>query len=626
MYVETVPNRNSRPAILLRQATREGRKIHKRTLFNLSDWSAEKVETLRRLLRGERLVPVGECLRIERSLPHGHVQAVLAMMRRLGLDSLIAAKRCRARDLVMAMIAERLIHPCSKLANTRRLNDTTMAQELAVAHADVDELYDALDWLRARQARIERKLAARHLHEGALVLYDVSSSSYEGRTCPLARFGHNRDGRNGLPIIVYGVLTDQHGCPVAVQVYPGNTGDPATVADQVNKLRTRFGLTRVVLVGDRGMLTEARLEALRGQPGIGWISALRSSSIRELVERGRLQPSLFDQRNLAEIQSPDFPGERLVACFNPLLADERAHKREDLLRATERLLTSVAASAARRTRTPMTAEQIGEKVGRAISRFKMAKHFEWSVTDGRLSWQRDEASIRQETQLDGIYVVRTSEPATRLSAPDVVRNYKRLSQVERAFRCLKGLDVRIRPIFHRTEDHVRAHIFLCLLAYYVEWHLRRAWAELLFEDEELPQARGLRDPVAPAQPSASVQRKKIVRQNAQGLPVHSWDTLLTHLASRGRHTCRLLVSADDAAAHDTGRGIGRPRGAASGRPRGAASGGPSDAAGPPRGANPSGLSDAAYLDFDQDTELTPLQTRALELIGLYPVPGKPPPT
>jgi len=572
MYVDIIPNRGSAPAILLRQAQREGDKIRKRTLCNLGDWPRERIELLRRLLRGEALVPPAERLRIERSLPHGHVEAILQMIRRLGLDSLTAAKRCRARDLVVAMIVERLLCPCSKLASSRHWNDTTLGSELGVGGADVDELYDALDWLLARQSRIEGKLAARHLQAKAPVLYDVSSSYYEGRTCPLARFGHDRDGRKGLPIIVYGVLTDQEGCPVAVEVYPGDTGDPTTVGDQVDKLRTRFRLARVVLVGDRGMLTEARIDTLRGEPGIGWISALRSAAIRELVQEGSLQLSLFDQQNLAEIESPDFPGERLIACFNPLLADERARKREALLAATEASLTKVAAAAARRTHHPLTPEQIGEKVGRVLNRFKVAKHFAWRVAEGRLFWERCEASIRQEAQLDGIYVVRTSEPASQLSAPDGVRCYKRLAQVERAFRCLKGRDVRIRPIFHSTEDHVRAHIFLCLLAYYVEWHLRQAWAALLFEDEELPELRARRDPVSPAKPSASVQRKKATRQTTDGQPIHSWATLLLHLGSRCRNTCRL--------------------------------GG-----------------DAEQVVFDQDTEATPLQARAGDLIRVYPVPG-----
>ena len=572
MYIETVPNRNSPPTILLREARREGKKILKRTLANLSGWPAEQLEAFRRLLRGERLVPARDLLRIERTRPHGHVEAILGMIAKLGLDALIASKRCRERDLVLAMIVERLIRPRSKLANTRHWNDTTLAAELAVADTDVDELYDALDWLLARQGAIEKKLAGRHLVEGGQVLYDVSSSYYQGHTCPLAQRGHDRDGRKNLPIIVYGVMTDRGGCPVAVQAYPGNTGDPTTVPDQVEKLRERFQLAHVVLVGDRGMLTQARIEELKDHPGLGWISALRSPAIRELMQQGYLQRSLFDRQNLAEIRSPEFPGERLMACYNPLLAEQRRRKREELLAATEHKLEAIAAEVARRKRKPFSPDQIGVKVGRVIDRYKMAKHFAWTIEEGTFRWQRREESIRQEAELDGIYVVRTSEPKARLSAEEAVRGYKSLGQVERAFRCLKGLDLRIRPIFHHTEDHVRAHIFLCLLAYYVEWHLRQVWSELLFEDEELPEARWERDAVAPAQASASVERKKADRRTPQGLPVHSLDSLLAHLASRTRNTCRLC-------------------------------------------------SEPACATISQVTEPTPVQARAMELLDLYPGPG-----
>jgi transposase len=573
MYIETVPNRSSPPAILLREARRAGKKIVKRTLANLSHWPAEQIEAFRQLLRGERLVPAKDLLRIERSLPHGHVQAIVLMIQRLGLETLIGSKRCRERDLVLAMIVERLIHPRSKLANTRHWGDTTLAEEFSVADAEVDELYEALDWLLERQKSIEKKLAARHLEEGGLVLYDVSSSYYHGHSCPLARRGHDRDGRKGLPIIVYGVMTDSRGCPVAVQAYPGNTGDPTTVCDQVDKLRERFKLSHVVLVGDRGMLTQARIDELKNHPGMGWISALRSGSIRELVDQGHLDRSLFDQQNLAEIRSPEFPGERLMACYNPLLAEQRRRKREELLEATARKLQAIAAEVARRKRKFMSRDQIGVKVGRVIDRYKMAKHFEWTIEDGTFRWHRGEESIRREAELDGIYVVRTSEPKQRLSAEDAVRDYKSLSQVERAFRCLKGLDLRVRPIFHHTEDHVRAHLFLCFLAYYVEWHLRAAWAPLLFQDEELPQTRWQRDAVAPAQPSASAEAKKVDRQTRQGLPVHSFDTLLAHLASRTRNLCRLS-------------------------------------------SQPSGA------ELSQVTEPTPLQAQAIELLNLYPVEGK----
>jgi transposase len=409
----------------------------------------------------------------------------------------------------------------------------------------VDELYDALDWLLARQKRIENKLAARHLWEGASALYDVSSSYYEGRTCVLARWGYNRDGKDGTLCIVYGVLTDGQGRPVAVEVYPGNTGDPTTVPDQVQKLRQQFGLQRVVLVGDRGMLTQTQINRLKEYPQLGWISALRSESIRQLIARGAIQPSLFDQQDLAEIAAPEFPGERLMVCFNPLLAEERRRKREDLLASTEKELKKLAAAVARRTRTPMSAKEIALRAGKQQNRFKMGKHFRLTIGEGQFQWQRDEQAIEQEKKLDGIYVVRTSEPADRLSSADAVRTYKGLSQVERAFRVLKSLDLRIRPIHHRSEDHVRGHIFLCLLAYYVEWHMRKALAPLLFDDEELDEARGQRDPVKPAKPSASAKAKKTTRQTPDGLPVHSFQTLMAALATRCRNTCRFPAVEED---------------------------------------------------------------------------------
>lgn len=539
MYVERVPNRNSPPAILLREAWREGGRVRKRTITNLSDWPPARVEALRRVLRDEPLVRADELFTIETSLPHGHVEAILGMVRRLGLDTVIATKRSRARDLVLAMIVERLIHPCSTLATTRLWSTTTLGERLGVADADVDELYAALDWLLMRQPHIEQKLAARHLREGGVVLYDVSSSYYEGRTCPLARFGPDRDGKTGLPIIVYGVMTDAAGRPVATEVYAGNVGDPKTVPDQVETLRTRFGVSHVVLVGDRGLLTQTQIDHLKAYPGLGWISALRSPAIRRLVDSGALQLSLFDQQHLAEITSPAYPGERLIACFNPLLADERRRTREDLLAATERELITLARTAARRTRTPFDNATLGQKLGRVINHYKMAKHVAVTIDGGRLTWTRREEGIQQEARLDGFYVIRTSVAAGHLSAADAVRHYKGLARVERAFRCLKGIDLRVRPIHHRTEDHVRAHIFLCVLAYYVEWHLRHAWAPLLFADETLDTDRLTRDPVAPAAPSPGVRRKKAQRQTPEGLPVHSFDTLLAALATRCAHTCRL---------------------------------------------------------------------------------------
>lgn len=482
-------------------------------------------------------MPAKTLFSVHSTRAHGHVEAVLGAVRRLGVDRLLSVKSCRERDLVVAMIVQRLLAPGSKLADVRRWRNSTLAEELSVGDADVDELYEALDWLLTRKDSIERQLAKRHLSDGALVLYDVSSSYYEGSTCPLAQLGHDRDEKRNRPIIVYGVLTDREGRPVAVDVYPGATGDPTTVPDQVDKLKHRFGLSQVVLIGDRGLLTSAQIKALREHPGLGWLSALRSAEIRKLVASESLQMSLFDQHNLAEIQSPDHPGERLIACFNPLLAEERRRKRDDLLAATETQLEKVVSEVARRTKTPFSPEEIGAKVGRVLHRFKVGKHFEWRIEEGQLRFSRRSESIAKEAALDGIYVIRTSANSETLSAEDAVRSYKRLAQVEQAFRCLKTLDLKIRPIFHHTEDHVRAHIFLCFLAYYLEWHLRKVWAPLLFEDEELAEDRNHRDPVAPARPSDSVKAKKASRITPQGWPIHSFQTLLEDLATRGRNTC-----------------------------------------------------------------------------------------
>ncbi len=567
MYIDVVPNRNSRPAVLLREAWREGKKVKRRTVANLTSWPEEKVEALRRVLRGETVVTPKEAFHIERSLAHGHVEAVLGTIRKIGLDTVIASKRSRERDLVIAMIAERLLHPSSKLATTRLMHTTTLAEELTVTDADEDDLYRAMDWLLSRQDAIEKKLAAQHLAEGSSVLYDVTSSYYEGRTCPLARFGHDRDGQKGKPIIVYGVLTDHTGCPIAVSVYPGNTGDPTTVPDQVETLKTRFGLNRLVLVGDRGMLTQTQIDTVKTYPGLGWISALRSRAIRSLAEGGQLQMSLFDQTDLAEIASDEYPRERLIACFNPLLAEERKRKRRDLLEATEGELTRIARQVARRTRTPLDKAEIGKKVGSVLKRFKMGKHFSLTIGEGTFSFARKEKSIRREEALDGIYVIRTSEPGEELSAEDAVRTYKNLAQVERAFRSLKGLDLLIRPIWHRTADHVKAHIFLCLLAYYVEWHMRRALAPLLFDDEELPEMRKTRHAVRPAKASLSARKKKTTRVTPEGLVVQSFSTLLAELSTRCRHRVRIGT-------------------------------------------------DPAQPSFSQVTDLTPLQTRAFQLLRL----------
>jgi transposase len=524
---------------LVRTSFRHDGKVKHRTLANLSHLPERLIEVVRRSLAGEVLTAADEMVQTVATKPHGHVHAVLGVMRQLGIDTLVAATPSRQRDLVLALVAERLLFPCSKLAITRHWHSTTLAEELGVGDANETELYQAMDWLLTRQQAIEAKLAERHLGEGSQVLYDVSSSYYHGQHCPLARYGHSRDGKKGLPIIVYGLLTDDAGRPVAVDVYAGNTGDPKTVPDQVRKLRDRFGLERVVLVGDRGMLTQTQIEALRSEPGLGWISALRSSSIRKLLDEGPLERSLFDTVNLAEIRSPDFPGERLFACYNPLLAERRQQKRVALLAKTEEALTRLAQSVARRRRQPWPREEIGVKAGRVVNRWKMAKHFRLHIADGQFSWRRRADAIAAEESLDGIYVVRTSEPARRLSAADGVRHYKRLAQVERAFRSWKGLDLMVRPIYHRVEPRVRAHIFLCLLAYYVQWEMRRAWAPLLFADEEVEADREHRDPVAPAEPSASAKEKRKTKRTASGHAAHSFRTLLAELGQQSRVTYRV---------------------------------------------------------------------------------------
>jgi len=531
---------------LLRQSYREEGKVKHRTLGNLSHLPPRLLDIIQRSLRGEAFVSPREAFRTTASKPHGHVEALLTTCRKLDLENLLAAKSSRQRSLVLALLVQRLLCPCSKLATTRFWHSTTLAEELGVGDATSKELYAALDWLLSRQQTIEAKLARRHLAEGGVVLYDVSSSFYEGRTCPLAHYGHDRDGKKGLPIIVYGLLTDAQGRPVALDVYPGNTADPTTVPDQVAKLRERFALTRVVLVGDRGMLTQTRIDTLREYPGLGWISALRSEAIRELLEAGHLQPSLFDRRDLAVIRSPDFPGERLVACYNPLLAAQRQDKRQRLLAATEVQLRRLEAEVQRRTHKPLSAAQIGVKAGRVLGRYRMAKHFHLDIADGRFRWTRDEVAIRREEQLDGIYVIRTSERAKAFPAADCVRTYKSLARVEQAFRCLKGLDLRVRPIHHRVDPRVRAHLFLCLLAYYVEWHMRQALAPLLYADEELDDDRAERDPVKPAQPSESAREKKRTQQTEQGWPVHSFASLLAHLGTRVRNTHELVSEGAEA--------------------------------------------------------------------------------
>ena len=535
MYVESVPNRNSPPAILLRESVRDGSRIRKRTLANLSAWPTMQIDLLRRVLKGENLVARDQAFQIVRSLPHGHVAAVLGTLHHLGLHDLVSRARCRERDLICALITARVVDPGSKLATARGLDEETASSSLAellhLTSATADDLYEAMDWLLPRQERIEQALAKRHLSDGCLVLYDVTSTYFEGRRCPLARLGHSRDERSGNPQIVCGLLTNAEGCPVAVEVFPGNTGDPKTVAAQVRKLRERFGLQRLVLVGDRGMLTSARIrEDLQPVPGIEWITALRAPAIQKLAAEGLLQLSLFDQTDLAEITHPAFAGERLIACRNPLLAAERARKREELLAATEKELEKLR-TAVRRSKRPLRGkERIAFAAGKALGHYKMAKHFHYRIRGNGFTYERNQASIEQEAALDGIYVIRTTVPAESATSAEAVRHYKELATVERAFRSLKSVDLKVRPIHHHLEDRVRAHVFLCMLAYYVEWHMRRALAPMLFDDHDPAAGQALRSSiVAPARRSPSAEDKTQNKRTADGLPVHSFQTLLQDL-------------------------------------------------------------------------------------------------
>jgi len=551
-------------SVLLRQSYREDGKVKHRTLASLTALPAAVIDLIERSLKGERFLPAGEALSIRRSLPHGHVAAVLGMVRSLGLPALLDRRPSRSRDLAIALVAARLIAPASKLATAALLGQSTLGAACGVEGADENELYGAMDWLLARQARVEAALAARHLGAGSLILYDLTSVYVEGSHCPLARHGHSRDHRPDRPQIEFGLLTDERGCPVAVEAFPGNTADPATVEAAVEKLRVRFGLTELVLVGDRGMLTSARIERLKETGGIGWVSCLRAPAIRRLVDAGDLQLSWFDERNLAEITSPEFPGERLVVCRNPALATERARKREALLAATEDALAKISAAVSRGSLR--TAAAIGLRAGRVVNAKKMAKHFELDIADGVFAFHRRTDEIAAEAALDGLYVVRTSVGPERLDAPAVVETYKRLSAVERDFRALKGDDLAVRPIFHWREDRVRAHLFLCFLAAYVRWHLEAAWAPLLFRDEA-PPART--DPVAPPARSPSAIAKERDHRTPDGLRVGSFTTLMAELATLTRN--RVV---------------------------------------------PAGVDELAA--FDLPSEPTPLQARAFELIGVSP--------
>jgi hypothetical protein len=520
---------------LLRRSYREDGKVKNETLGNLSHLPEPLIEIIRRSLAGETFVPVGEAFELVGSRAHGHVQAVAQTMQRLGLAELIGAKPCGERDLVRAMIAARILAPHTKLATTRWWHSTTLAEDFSVAQADEDDLYTAMDWLLARQDRIEKKLAARHLSPGGLVLYDLSSSYFEGTTCPLARLGHDRDGKRGLLQVNYGLLTDARGCPVAVSVHEGNTVDSTTLLPALRRLQEDFGIERLVMVGDRGMISQKAIDQMHESDGIGWITALKSASIRALVEQGQLQLGLFDERHLLELSSPQYPGERLVACRNPELARLRTHKREELLAATEKNLAKIQARV--EAGRLAGADAIGVTVGKVVNQYKVAKHFALEIGDNAFTFGRRHEAIAAEAALDGLYIIRTSLDVARMDAADCVRHYKALANVERAFRSLKTIDLKVRPIHHRTADRVRAHIFLCMLAYYVEWHLREAWRELMFADTDQA-AKAVRDPVAPARRSKAALAKVARHTLEDGTPAHSFSTLMAELGSIVRNTCR----------------------------------------------------------------------------------------
>jgi transposase len=550
MYIETVPNRGSPPAILLRESYRVDGNVKKRTLLNLTDWPRHVVEGLRALLKGGTVLPSGEeGITIKRSLPHGHVAAVLGTLRSIGLDQLLGPTGNRCRDLVVAMIVARLIAPVSKLATAKALDPATAASSLGsvlgLGDVDEDELYTALDWLLERQPQIEEALARRHLKNGTLVLYDVTSSYLEGRCCSLAQRGYNRDRKRGKLQIVYGLLCAPDGCPVAIEVFEGSTGDPMTLAAQIDKVKQRFNLTHVVLVGDRGMITEARIDEDIKPARLDWITALRAPAIKALLDAGAFQLSLFDERDLASITSDDYPGERLIVCRNPELAVARRRKREDLLAATERELVAIE-KAVRRTRDPLRGQaEIALRVGAVINKYKVAKHFTLTITDSELSFARKIDAIVDEERLDGIYVIRTSLTAKALDDSASVQAYKSLAQVERAIRSIKTVDLQVRPIFHWAAPRVCAHVCLCMLAYYVEWHMRQRLAPMLYDDADKQAAEALRTSVvAKAQRSPSALAKQRYGTTPDGLPVHSFHSLLADLATIARNTIATALSPD----------------------------------------------------------------------------------
>ena len=542
MYIEAVPNRHSPPAILLRESYRENGKVRKRTLCNLSDWPAAHIEGLRGVLRGGTVVPAErDAFTVIRSLPHGHVAAALGTARKIGLDRILGPDGNRCRDLVLALLLARIVDPASKLATARGLSPATAASSLGemlgLGEVDEDDLYTALDWLLERQPAIERVLAKRHLSSGTLVLYDVSSSYMEGHCCPLAKRGYSRDGRRGTLQIVYGLLCAPDGCPIAIEVFEGNTADPMTLAAQVDKLKRRFQLEHVVLVGDRGMITQARITEEITAAGLDWITALRAPAIKALLANGALQLSLFDQRDMASITAPEFPGERLVVCRNPDLAAQRCRKRAELLAATEGDLTRIQAAVTRRRDPLRGTAEIALAVGAVINRHKMAKHFALDISDTSFSFARKDTEIAAEAATDGIYVVRTSLSAASFDDATTVRSYKSLALVERAFRCIKTVDLQVRPVYHWLADRVRAHVFLCMLAYHLEWHMRQRLAPMLFDDTDKNAAEALRTSVvAQAHRSPAAVTKQTTGLTPDGLPVHSFRSLLADLATLARNT------------------------------------------------------------------------------------------
>jgi Transposase DDE domain len=549
MYIEHVPNRNSPPAVLLRESYRDGNKVKKRTLANLSSLPSEVIEGLKVLLRGGVAVSsVDEAFVIERSLPHGHVAAVLGAARACGAEQWFAP--APLRSVIMALLVARVVSPASKLATHRMLRDESathsLSRLLGLVDVELEQVYGALDWLGEAQEGIEKRLARQHLGGSTLVLYDLTSTWVTGRRCELAAHGYSRDGKRDDPQIVFGLICTSEGCPVAVEVFAGNTADPATVAPQVAKLKDRYGIDKLAWVGDRGMLTQARIDTLLRPAGLDWVSSLRAPQMAALArEKGPFQPSLFDERNLLEVTSEAFPGERLVVCRNPLLAEERTRKREALLQATEQELTQIAEATTRVRNRLKGIEAIAWRVGRIIDHFKMAKHFELNITDSGLSWQRKTEQIQQEAALDGLYVVRTSLPAAALSAEAAVTAYKGLAVVERAFRSLKTVDLQVRPVFHWNTQRVRAHVFLCMLAYYVEWHMREKLKPMLFDDEYVEQARAARpSPVAKAQRSEQAKAKDASKLTEDGLPVHSFRTLLDDLATLSYNVCHTPLNPD----------------------------------------------------------------------------------